>query len=109
MDWPCDRYDQRIFLRSVQRTWDAHSLQPHGMRTFKRLHDPRFAAKLIDIVGLYVDPPFQAVVLSIDEKSQIQALNRTTLHCLPAGFAGETSGSYARIAAQAPVLRQDDA
>jgi len=47
------------------------------MRTFKRPHDSRFAAKLIDIVGLYVDPPAPAVVLFIDEKSQIQALDRT--------------------------------
>lgn len=59
------------------RTWDARNLQPHGMRAFKRPHDPRFAAKFMDIVGLYVDPPAQAVVLFIDEKSQIPALDRT--------------------------------
>jgi len=52
-------------------------LQPHRLRTFKRSRDPSFAAKLADIVGLYVDPPAHAVVLSIDEKSQIQALDRT--------------------------------
>ena len=66
-----------ISLRSVQRIWAAHDLQPHRVRTFKRSRDPRFADKLIDIVGLYVDPPAHAVVLSIDEKSQIQALDRT--------------------------------
>ena len=66
-----------ISLRSVQRIWDAHKLQPHRVRTFKRSRDPDFAAKLADIVGLYMDPPTQAVVLSIDEKSQIQALDRT--------------------------------
>src|SRR5690349_12166339 len=66
-----------LSLRSVQRIWQAHNLQPHRVRTFKRSRDPDFAAKLTDIVGLYVDPPTHAVVLSIDEKSQIQALDRT--------------------------------
>jgi transposase len=66
-----------ISLRSVQRIWDAHQLQPHRVRSFKRSRDPRFADKLVDIVGLYLDPPAHAVVLSIDEKSQIQALDRT--------------------------------
>ena len=66
-----------ISLRSVQRIWSAHDLQPHRIRTFKRSSDPEFAAKLEDLVGLYVDPPKHAVVLSVDEKSQIQALDRT--------------------------------
>jgi len=64
-------------LRSVQRFWDAHQLQPHRVRSFKRSRDPRFAEKMADVVGLYLDPPAHAVVLSIDEKSQIQALDRT--------------------------------
>jgi transposase len=58
-----------ISVGSVQRIWRAHKLQPHRLRTFKRSRDPGFAAKLTDIVGLYVDPPAHAVVLSIDEKS----------------------------------------
>ena len=66
-----------ISLRSVQRIWEAHKLQPHRIRTFKRSRDPRFAAKMADVVGLYMDPPACAVVLSIDEKSQIQVLDRT--------------------------------
>ena len=66
-----------ISVGSVQRIWRAHKLQPHRLRTFKRSRDPRFATKLTDIVGLYIDPPAHAVVLSIDEKSQIQALDRT--------------------------------
>ena len=66
-----------ISVGSVQRIWWAHKLQPHRLRTFKRSRDPNFATKLTDIVGLYVDPPAHAVVLSIDEKSQIQALDRT--------------------------------
>lgn len=66
-----------ISLRSVQRIWAAHRLQPHRVRTFKLSRDPEFAAKLRDIVGLYVNPPAHALVLSIDEKSQIQALDRT--------------------------------
>ena len=66
-----------ISVSSVQRIWRRHGLQPHRVRQFKLSNDPQFAAKLHDIVGLYVDPPAHAVVLSIDEKSQIQALDRT--------------------------------
>ena len=66
-----------ISVSSVQRIWRAHGLQPHRVRQFKLSCDPQFVAKLRDIVGLYVDPPAQAVVLSVDEKSQIQALDRT--------------------------------
>jgi hypothetical protein len=66
-----------ISLRSVQRIWAAHKLQPHRVRTFKRSRDPAFLAKLEAIVGLYVAPPRHAVVLSVDEKPQLQALDRT--------------------------------
>jgi transposase len=66
-----------VSLRAVQRIWQAHRLQPHRIRTFKRSTDPDFAENVEDIVGLYIDPPRHAVVLSIDEKSQIQALDRT--------------------------------
>ena len=62
---------------SVRRIWKGHGLQPHRVRSFKLSNDPKFADKLKDVVGLYVDPPAHAVVLSIDEKSQIQALDRT--------------------------------
>src|SRR6266404_3219380 len=62
---------------SVRRIWIGQGLQPHRVRAFKISNDPRFADKLKDVVGLYVDPPAHAVVLSIDEKSQIQALDRT--------------------------------
>src|SRR5207249_6635430 len=66
-----------VSLRSVQRLLEAHQLAPHRFRTFKLSNDPKFAAKLRDIVGLYINPPAHAVVLSVDEKSQIQALDRT--------------------------------
>jgi transposase len=66
-----------LSLRSVQRTWAAHGLKPHRVRTFKLSNDPNIAAKVQDVVGLYVDPPEHALVLSVDEKSQIQALDRT--------------------------------
>jgi transposase len=66
-----------ISVSSVQRIWRSHGLQPHRMRQFKLSSDPLFAAKVRDIVGLYIDPPAHAVVLSVDEKSQIQALDRT--------------------------------
>ena len=66
-----------ISVSSAQRIWRRHGLQPHRMRQFKLSNDPRFAEKLREIVGLYVNPPEHAVVLSIDETSQIQALDRT--------------------------------
>ena len=66
-----------VSLSSVQRVWRAHGLQPHRWRLFKLSNDPAFAEKVRDIVGLYMDPPAHAVVLSVDEKSQIQAIDRT--------------------------------
>ena len=57
-----------ISISSVQRIWAAHRLKPHQVRTFKLSKDPKFASKLRDIAGLYVDPPAHAVVLSVDEK-----------------------------------------
>src|SRR5713101_9278446 len=66
-----------ISVSSVQRIWHAHGLQPHRVRQFKLSNDPQFAAKLHEIVGLYVNPPSHAIILSVDEKSQIQALDCT--------------------------------
>jgi len=66
-----------VAASTVQGIWKAHGLSPHRWRSFKLSNDPAFAEKLTDIVGLYVSPPAHAVVLSIDEKSQIQALDRT--------------------------------
>jgi len=66
-----------VSLRAVQRIWEANRLQPHRVRTFKTSNDPAFAEKVEDVVGLYMNPPIHAVVISIDEKSQIQALDRT--------------------------------
>jgi transposase len=66
-----------ISASAVRRIWRSHGLQPHRVRRFKLSNDPQFAAKVRNIVGLYVDPPAHAVVLSVDEKSQIQALDRT--------------------------------
>lgn len=62
---------------SVQRIWKEHGLKPHLTRTFKLSNDPKFAEKVVDVVGLYLNPPDKAVVLCVDEKSQIQALDRT--------------------------------
>src|SRR5437660_4642535 len=86
-----------VSLRSVQRILEAHQLAPHRIRTFKLSNDPNFAEKLKDVVGLYVDPPAHAVVLSVDEKSQIQALDRTQpgLPMKP-GRAGTMTHDYIR-------------
>ncbi len=62
---------------TVQRIWSRHHLQPHRVESFKFSTDPEFVAKVRDIVGLYLNPPDKAIVLSVDEKSQIQALDRT--------------------------------
>jgi len=62
---------------SVQRIWSGRGLKPHRVASFKVSTDPDFEAKLVDVVGLYMDPPDNAVVLSVDEKTQIQALDRT--------------------------------
>jgi len=66
-----------ISHRSVQRIWAAHGLMPHRVRTFRLSKDPKFVDKVLDIVGLYVNPPEHALVFSVDEKSQIQALDRS--------------------------------
>jgi transposase len=66
-----------ISYSSVQRIWHAHGLKPHLVKTFKVSRDKNFAAKVEDVVGLYLDPPDKALVLCVDEKSQIQALDRT--------------------------------
>src|SRR6266704_818813 len=62
---------------SVQRIWNAHGLKPHLVKTFKLSNDKRFVEKVKDVVGLYLDPPDKALVFSVDEKSQTQALDRT--------------------------------
>ena len=62
---------------TVRRIWRAHGLKPHLSRSFKVSNDPEFAEKLADVVGLYLNPPEHAIVLRVDEKSQIQALDRT--------------------------------
>jgi transposase len=86
-----------VSVSSVQRIWRGHGLQPHRMRQFKLSHDPEFVPKLRDIVGLYVDPPAHAVVLSVDEKSQIQALDRTQPGLpLKKGRAGTMTHDYIR-------------
>src|SRR3984893_1099692 len=86
-----------VSLRSVQRILEAHQLAPHRIRTFKLSMDPEFVEKLRDIVGLYVDPPAHAVVLSVDEKSQIQALDRTQPGLpMKKGRAGTMTHDYKR-------------
>jgi transposase len=82
---------------SVQRIWRAHGLQPHKVQQFKLSNDPKFIDKLRDIVGLYVDPPAHAIVLSVDEKSQIQALDRTQPGLpMKKGRAGTVTHDYKR-------------
>lgn len=82
---------------TIGRIWRAHGLKPHRVAYFKVSTDPDFVAKLRDVVGLYLDPPKRAVVFSVDEKSQIQALNRTQPGLpLKKGRAGTMTHDYER-------------
>ena len=86
-----------ISASSVQVIWKAHGLKPHLVATFKLSNDPRFAEKVEDVVGLYVNPPAHAIVLSVDEKSQIQALDRTQPGLpMKKGRAGTMTHDYKR-------------
>ena len=77
--WSCRLMAQAqgVSKNTVQRLWQLHNIKPHLQRTFKLSRDPKFLEKLTDVVGLYLNPPQKAVVLCVDEKSQIQALDRT--------------------------------
>jgi transposase len=86
-----------VHQTTISRIWRAHGLKPHRVKTFKLSTDPQFVAKLRDVVGLYLDPPHRAVVFSVDEKSQIQALNRTQPGLpLKKGRAGTMTHDYER-------------
>ena len=86
-----------LSFKSVQRIWKLHGLQPHLTRTFKLSRDKRFVEKLTDIVGVYLNPPDKAVVLCVDEKSQIQALDRTQPGLpLKKGRCGTRTHDYVR-------------
>jgi transposase len=77
--WSCRTLaeQQGVSKSTVNNIWRAHNLQPHRTETFKLSRDPKFLEKMTDVVGLYLNPPQQAIVLCVDEKSQIQALDRT--------------------------------
>lgn len=68
---------QAMSKSTISNIWRSHNLKPHRTKTFKLSRDPKFLEKLTDVIGLYLNPPDQAIVLCVDEKSQIQALNRT--------------------------------
>ncbi len=82
---------------TIRRVWQRNGLKPHLQQTFKLSRDPRFVDKLVDVVGLYLEPPEHALVLSCDEKSQIQALNRTQPGLpMKRGRAGTLTHDYQR-------------
>ena len=86
-----------ISYSSVQRIWHAHGLKPHLVKTFKVSRDKNFTAKVEDVVGLYLNPPDKALVLCVDEKSQIQALDRTQPGLpMKKGRAGTMTHDYKR-------------
>lgn len=97
--WSCRTMAKRVGLSpaSVQRIWSELGLQPHRVDTFKVSNDPAFTEKLIDVVGLYLDPPERAIVLCMDEKSQVQALDRTQPSLpMKKGRAGTMTHDYKR-------------
>src|SRR5208337_4942767 len=77
--WSCRLMakNQGMSKSTVSNIWRSHNLKPHRVKTFKLSRDPKFLEKLTDVVGLYLNPPQKAVILCVDEKSQIQALDRT--------------------------------
>jgi len=77
--WSCRLLaeSQEVSKSTISNIWRSHNLKPHRVKSFKLSRDPQFLEKLTDVVGLYLNPPQQALVLCVDEKSQIQALNRT--------------------------------
>ena len=88
---------QGVSPATVQRIWSARGLKPHQVKTFKLSNDKRFEEKLVDVVGLYLNPPEKAVVLCMDEKSQIQALDRTQPSLpIKQGRAGTMTHDYKR-------------
>jgi hypothetical protein len=88
---------QGVSPATVQRIWDADGLKPHLQRSFKLSKDPKFTEKLTDVVGLYLNPPEKALVLCVDEKSQIQALDRTQASLpMKKGRAGPMTHDYKR-------------
>ena len=97
--WSCRTMAQRagVSPATVQRIWAARGLAPHRVVTFKLSSDPRFEEKLVDVVGLYLNPPENAIVLCMDEKSQIQALDRTQPSLpMKLGRAGTMTHDYKR-------------
>jgi transposase len=97
--WSVRKLSKAIGLSpsSVQRIWAAHELKPHLVKTFKLSNDKRFVEKVKDVVGLYLDPPDKALVFSVDEKSQIQALDRTQPGLpMKKGRAGTMTHDYKR-------------
>src|ERR1700680_536861 len=97
--WSCSRMAKLcgVSKASVQRVWHANGLKPHLLKTFKLSNDPDFIAKLEDVVGLYMNPPDHALVFCIDEKSQIQALDRTQPGLpMKKGRAGTMTHDYKR-------------
>ena len=97
--WSCQTMAQATGLskNSIQRIWNAHGLKPHLVETFKLSNDPHFIEKLRDVVGLYLNPPENALVFCVDEKSQIQALDRTQPGLpMKKGRAGTMTHDYKR-------------
>ena len=97
--WSCRNMAQicGVSKASVQRVWHAHGFKPHLIKTFKLSNDPDFIEKLEDVVGLYLNPPDHALVLCLDEKSQIQALDRTQPGLpMKKGRAGTVTHDYKR-------------
>jgi transposase len=97
--WSCRSMAKAVGVSpaTVQRVWSSRGLKPHLVRTFKLSNDPKFEEKLIDVVGLYLNPPDKAVVLCMDEKSSVQALDRTQASLpMKKGRAGTMTHDYKR-------------
>src|SRR3954467_3019690 len=95
--WSCRLMaaSQGLSKSTISNLWKSHNLKPHRTKTFKLSPDPKFLEKLTDVVGLYLNPPDKALVLCVDEKTQIQALNRTQPSLpMKKGRCGTTTHDY---------------
>ena len=98
--WSCRTLAEAkgISKSTINNIWQSHHLKPHLTKTFKLSRDPQFLEKMTDVIGLYLNPPNQAIVLWVDEKSQIQALNRTQPgRPLKKGRCGTMTHDYKRM------------
>jgi homeodomain-containing protein len=103
--WSCRSMaqSQGVSKSTINNIWQAHQLKPHRVKTFKLSRDPKFLEKMTDVIGLYLNPPEQAIVLCVDEKSQIVRRDKPAWKCVQRRLACSVGGSPTRATVRNPV------